>query len=215
VATTLPVATTLRRRPRACAASSTQRQVLLDLAADIIELSGVSRDAPIEFEGVREGYLSETVARSRAQHENSTNALRAAAMLRAGVDPGLVDEVSWWRSDDLRTGRWRPSSSTYRQLPTASLIPSTRSVDDSPKFTTSPSTTPNDCRRRPVRSSRDRSSPTMQVTSLDRTIEPSDTAVIGSPRRTTTDRLMHAESGRIARPPARGRSRRRSPSSVR
>ena len=28
-------------------------------------------------------------------------ALRAAAMVRAEVDPPLLDEVSWWRTDDL------------------------------------------------------------------------------------------------------------------
>jgi hypothetical protein len=28
-------------------------------------------------------------------------ALRAAAMVRAGVDPGLLEEVRWWRTDDL------------------------------------------------------------------------------------------------------------------
>jgi hypothetical protein len=29
------------------------------------------------------------------------DALRAAAMIRAGVDPGLLDEIIWWQSDDL------------------------------------------------------------------------------------------------------------------
>jgi hypothetical protein len=27
--------------------------------------------------------------------------LAAAAMVRGGVDPGLLDEVMWWRADDL------------------------------------------------------------------------------------------------------------------
>jgi hypothetical protein len=27
--------------------------------------------------------------------------LRAAAMIRGGVDPGLLDEVIWWQSEDL------------------------------------------------------------------------------------------------------------------
>jgi hypothetical protein len=75
-------------------------EVLLGLAADAIELSGASRDAPIEFEHIRERYLPEAVAHTKAQHEHSKYALRAAAMLRGGVDPGLLDEISWWRSDD-------------------------------------------------------------------------------------------------------------------
>jgi hypothetical protein len=40
-------------------------------------------------------------AHTRAQHHKAEYALRAAAMVRAGVDPGLLDEVSWWRTDDL------------------------------------------------------------------------------------------------------------------
>lgn len=76
-------------------------ELLLELAADAIALSGASRHAPIEFEGIRERYLPEAAAHTRAQQDHSKFALRAAAMLRAGVDPGLLDEVSWWRSDDL------------------------------------------------------------------------------------------------------------------
>lgn len=76
-------------------------EVLLELAADAIELSGASRQAPIEFEGIRDRYLPEAAAHTSAEHHKSKFALRAAAMLRAGVDPGLLDEVSWWRTDDL------------------------------------------------------------------------------------------------------------------
>ena len=70
-------------------------------AADAIELAGASRDTPIEFEGIRERYLPEAVAHTRAQHHKSKFALRAAAMLRGGVDRGLLDEVIWRRTDDL------------------------------------------------------------------------------------------------------------------
>ena len=75
--------------------------MLLELAADAIEFAGASRDSPIVFEGIRERYLPEAVAHTRAQHHKSKFALRAAAMLRGGVDPGLLDEVSWWRTDDV------------------------------------------------------------------------------------------------------------------
>jgi hypothetical protein len=76
-------------------------KVLLGLAADTIELSGASRDAPIEFEDLRERYLPEAIAHTKAQHRKSKYPLRAAAMLRAGVDPGLLDEVAWWQTDGL------------------------------------------------------------------------------------------------------------------
>jgi hypothetical protein len=76
-------------------------EVFLELAADAIEAVGASRDEPIEFERIRERYLPECTAHTNAQHQKSKFALRAAAMIRAGVDPGLVDEVIWWQTDDV------------------------------------------------------------------------------------------------------------------
>ena len=76
-------------------------EVLLELAGDAIEESGASREQPLEFEGIRKRHLPEDRAHTRAQHHKAEYALRAAAMVRAGVDPGLLDEVSWWRTDDL------------------------------------------------------------------------------------------------------------------
>jgi hypothetical protein len=76
-------------------------EVLLELAADPIEVSGASRERPIAFEKIRERYLPECTAHTKAQHHKSVYTLRAAAMIRAGVDPGLLDEVSWWRTDGL------------------------------------------------------------------------------------------------------------------
>ena len=77
-------------------------EVLLDLAADAIEEAGASRAEPIEFEGIRERYLPECAAHTKEQHYKSEFAIRAAAMIRAGVDPGLLDEAGWWKADDLR-----------------------------------------------------------------------------------------------------------------
>jgi hypothetical protein len=76
-------------------------EVLLELAADAIEESGATRDHPLEFEGIRKRHLPEDRAHTKAQHHKAEYALRAAAMVRAGVDPGLLDEVIWWRTDDL------------------------------------------------------------------------------------------------------------------
>jgi hypothetical protein len=69
-------------------------EVLLELAADAIEESGASREQPLEFEGIRKRHLPEDRAHTRAQHHKAEYALRAAAMVRAGVDPGVLDEVS-------------------------------------------------------------------------------------------------------------------------
>jgi hypothetical protein len=76
-------------------------EVLLELAADAIAISGASLRSPLEFEAIRGRYLPDGVAHTKAQHDKSKFALRAAAMLRGGVDPGLLDEVQWWQSDDL------------------------------------------------------------------------------------------------------------------
>jgi hypothetical protein len=76
-------------------------ELLLDLAADALDVAGASRESPLEFEGIRERYLPEALALTKAQQHKSTFALRAAAMIHGGVDAGLLDEVQWWRSDDL------------------------------------------------------------------------------------------------------------------
>ena len=70
-------------------------EVLLELAADAIDEAGASREHPIEFENIRERYLPEGRARTKAQHRKAEFAIRAAAMIRGGVDPDLLGEVSW------------------------------------------------------------------------------------------------------------------------
>jgi DNA-directed RNA polymerase specialized sigma24 family protein len=76
-------------------------EVLVELAADAIDESGATRERPLEFEGIRKRQLPEDRAHTKAQHHKAEYALRAAAMVRAGVDPGLLDEVIWWGTDDL------------------------------------------------------------------------------------------------------------------
>jgi hypothetical protein len=76
-------------------------EVLLDLAADAIAVSGASRRSPILFEGIRERYVPDGTAHTKAEHHKSKFALGAAAMLHGGVDPGLLDEVQLWQTDDL------------------------------------------------------------------------------------------------------------------
>ncbi len=74
---------------------------LLELAADAIEESGVTRSHPIDYERIRENYLPERVFRGKVEHHRSHYALRAAAMIRGGVYPDLLDEVGSWHNDDL------------------------------------------------------------------------------------------------------------------
>ena len=76
-------------------------EVFLELAADALEEGGISRDQPVDYEGIRARYLPERQFRGRTEHHRSHYALRAAAMTRAGVTPDLLDEVGWWDTNDL------------------------------------------------------------------------------------------------------------------
>ncbi len=80
--------------------------VLLDLAADASKRRARLGSSPIEFEQICQRYLPECPRLTKAEHHKSKYATRAAAMIRAGVDPGLLDEVGWWRTDDLWV--WAP-----------------------------------------------------------------------------------------------------------
>jgi hypothetical protein len=75
--------------------------VLIDLAADIIEASGATREHPIDTTDIRGRLLPEDRAHTRAQHLKADFAIRAAAMVRAGVDPAVGETVSWWQANDL------------------------------------------------------------------------------------------------------------------
>lgn len=74
---------------------------LLELAADTIEESGATSSDPIDYEGIRERYLPERSFRGKVEHHRSHYASSAAAMIRGGVYPDLLDEVAWWHNDDL------------------------------------------------------------------------------------------------------------------
>jgi len=76
-------------------------EVLIDLAADIIEVSGASREHQIDTTDIRRRLLPEDRAHTRAQHLKADLAIRAAAMVRAGIDPAVGETVSWWRTNDL------------------------------------------------------------------------------------------------------------------
>ena len=76
-------------------------EVFLELAADALEEGGISRDQPVDYEGIRERYLPERQFRGRTEHHRSHYTLRAVAMIRAGLTPDLLEEVSWWDTNDL------------------------------------------------------------------------------------------------------------------
>jgi hypothetical protein len=78
-------------------------EVLLKVAAEAIEESGASPADPIQYEGLRDRHLPEYDFRGKSQQHKSHYALMAAAMIRAGVYPDLLDEAYGWGVDDMWT----------------------------------------------------------------------------------------------------------------
>jgi hypothetical protein len=75
--------------------------VLVELAADALELGSISRTSPLNYSGLRERYLPERRFSGNTDHQKSPAALRLAAMTYAGVAPDLSEEAGWWRADDF------------------------------------------------------------------------------------------------------------------
>jgi hypothetical protein len=76
-------------------------EVLLELAAEAIAESGASPTEPIQYEGMRDRYLPDYQFRGKSQQHKSHYALMAAAMIRAGVYPDLLDEAHGWGLEDM------------------------------------------------------------------------------------------------------------------
>jgi hypothetical protein len=106
-------------------------ELLLDLAADAIGISGAGRQSPLESEGICARHLP-GIAHTKAQHYKSKFTLRAAAILHGGVDPGLLDEVQWWQTDDLWYWSLERLPCTSGPPPNAATRPSSSSAVGSP-----------------------------------------------------------------------------------
>jgi len=75
-------------------------EVFLHVAADALDWCGASRADPLALEGMPERFLPECAFRGR-QNKRLQFAILAAAALRGGAEPDLLDEVAWWQTDDF------------------------------------------------------------------------------------------------------------------
>ena len=74
--------------------------MFLHVAVDVLDWCGANRADPLALEGMRERFLPECAFRSR-QNRKLQFAILAAAALRGGTEPDLLDEVTWWQTDDF------------------------------------------------------------------------------------------------------------------
>jgi hypothetical protein len=71
-----------------------QAQVAV-LSGDLACAAGAE---PLEYEGLHERYLPEVTFRGRVEHRSSQYALYAAACLRGGLRPDLLNDAGWWQT---------------------------------------------------------------------------------------------------------------------
>jgi hypothetical protein len=77
-------------------------EVFMDLAADALEIADATRNDSVPYECLREIYLPECEFRGR-DNRRIQYAILTSASVRGGLEPDLLDEVTWWRVDDY----WR------------------------------------------------------------------------------------------------------------
>lgn len=77
-------------------------EVYLQLAGDALDLAGVTRENPIDQDGLRETHLPERQYRGKENYRLRF-AILAAGSARGGVEPDVLDETYWWGNDDF----WR------------------------------------------------------------------------------------------------------------
>ena len=97
-------------------------EVFMELAADAFEIAGISRSTSIPYEGLREAHLAECSFRG-SENRKIQYAILTSAAFRAGLEPDLLDEVTWWHNDDY----WR-----YALFATVGLIRAAADVQGIP-----------------------------------------------------------------------------------
>jgi hypothetical protein len=87
-------------------------EVFMRLAAEVVADTTVAGAGPISYVGLRERHLAEYEF-SGKENRKFQYAVLCSAAVAGGLEPDLLDEVSWWRTDDF----WR-----YALLAAVALI---------------------------------------------------------------------------------------------
>jgi hypothetical protein len=75
-------------------------EVYLELLAEVIVDTTAAGAGPIRYEGLRERHLRQYPLRGK-QNRRFQYAVLCGAALAGGLEPDLLDEVSWWGTDDF------------------------------------------------------------------------------------------------------------------
>lgn len=76
-------------------------EVFMGLAADALDIAGVDRSDPIDYDSLLHDYLADVSFRGK-QHHKISYAVHASAALQGGLAPDLLDEVPYWIDDYWR-----------------------------------------------------------------------------------------------------------------
>ena len=75
-------------------------RAVLELAADLFLMTGVTRTRPLDLVDLADRHLADVPVRGNTARQKRRYALTAAVLIAAGVEP---EDTSWWRLDDLWT----------------------------------------------------------------------------------------------------------------
>jgi hypothetical protein len=70
-------------------------EVLMELAADSLDLSGFDRDHPVEYRVLLSTHLAEVDLRGK-EHRRIQYAVLTAFAVHGGLEPDLLEEVTYW-----------------------------------------------------------------------------------------------------------------------
>jgi hypothetical protein len=77
-------------------------EVYLHLAAEVLADAASADAGPIHYEGLRERHLGEVEFRGK-ENRKIQYAILCSAAIAGGLEPDLLEEVTWWGTDDF----WR------------------------------------------------------------------------------------------------------------